>query len=53
MPYMTDEPVRAGIVYEEDLSLLYKVSMNTAGVSHLELCYQNSFMSLIPIELAD
>jgi heterodisulfide reductase subunit C len=40
MPHMTDERVRAGLTHEEDLSLLHEVSMNTAGVSRLEMCIQ-------------
>ena len=40
MPQMIDEHNRAGLPYEEDLSLLNEVSMKTAGVSHLEMCIQ-------------
>lgn len=40
MPQMTEERVRAGLLQEEDLSLLHEVSMKTAGVSHLEMCIQ-------------
>jgi len=40
MPQMTEERVRAGLVQEEDYSLLHEVSIKTAGVSHLEMCIQ-------------
>ncbi|MEJ5241191.1 MAG: 4Fe-4S dicluster domain-containing protein [Anaerolineales bacterium] len=34
------ERTRAGVRQEEDLSLLHRVSLATAGVSHLEMCIQ-------------
>lgn len=39
MPQMTNERVRAGLPHEEDLFPLHEVSMKTAGVSHLAMCF--------------
>ncbi len=40
MPEATLERTRAGVRQEEDLSLLHRVSLATAGVSRLEMCIQ-------------
>lgn len=40
MPEAMLERTRAGVRQEEDLSLLHRVSLATAGVSRLEMCIQ-------------
>ncbi len=40
MPETMLERTRAGVRQEEDLSLLHRVSLATAGVSRLEMCIQ-------------
>ena len=52
MPHRTDERVRAGLIREEDLSLLKEVSMKTARGSFKsdKNCHKSAVNNHIPMQ---